>query len=382
MFNRSTIIQFICSPGSGKGEISFMEETNNCTYYFIWHTELACENRVHCMADSGSHVIDLSPLMRTDNYLAQQSDINNGDVYLISVCRPLNPVPAFPCPPESAACQTAIGHSKPTSLGQVMQSPEDEQGRVYLMYTHGSECPSKPHTRISSKIIFICRENAGTGTPKLMDKSEDCVYTFEWQTDIMKDDDISINVCGAISDSGPCAGSSICQGDKTSYGSASSVTSFITQENTLRIHFSNGSDCKDKKNLNSEMKKWASEIWFTCDPSTVVGSPVKINELPCYVYFHWKTSAVWSHSCVVFGNDGKVVDLGPLGSISHVWNVTDTSGNTYWINICHGLQRKSLMNSDCPPDATICMKSKSGVKMLGVLDTQKLAFNDKQNNSW
>uniref|UniRef100_T1JC98 MRH domain-containing protein n=1 Tax=Strigamia maritima TaxID=126957 RepID=T1JC98_STRMM len=301
MFNRSTIIQFICSPGSGKGEISFMEETNNCTYYFIWHTELACENLVHCMADSGSHVIDLSTLMRTDNYLAQQSDINNEDVYLISVCRPLNPVPAFPCPPESAACQTAIGHSKPTSLGQVMQSPEvDEQGRVYLMYTHGSECPSKPHTRISSKIIFICRENAGTGTPKLMDKSEDCVYTFEWQTDIvcsnnssmklvnsencvftdtktqmiydlkniaetvkMKDDDISINVCGAISDSGPCAGSSICQGDKTSYGSASSVTSFITQENTLRIHFSNGSDCKDKKNLNSEMKKWASEIWFT-----------------------------------------------------------------------------------------------------------------------
>uniref|UniRef100_T1JC96 MRH domain-containing protein n=1 Tax=Strigamia maritima TaxID=126957 RepID=T1JC96_STRMM len=106
---------------------------------------------------------------------------------------------------------------------------------------------------------------------------------------------------------------------------------------------------------------------------------VHVAELPCYVYFHWQTSAVCSHSCVVFGNDGKVVDLGPLGSISHVWNVTDTSGNTYWINVCHGLQSKSLMNSDCPPDATICMKSKSGVKMLGVLDTQKLAFNDKQN---
>ena len=45
-FERNTIISFICSPNAGQGHPEFIAETDDCTYQFVWHTSLACEEQV------------------------------------------------------------------------------------------------------------------------------------------------------------------------------------------------------------------------------------------------------------------------------------------------------------------------------------------------
>ena len=46
-FTANTIITFVCgADGSGDGEPVMQGETDDCTYYVAWHTELACEKKV------------------------------------------------------------------------------------------------------------------------------------------------------------------------------------------------------------------------------------------------------------------------------------------------------------------------------------------------
>lgn len=46
--NRETIIQFVCNSSLGSSDLGkpvFISE-NDCTYYIVWHTSLACERQV------------------------------------------------------------------------------------------------------------------------------------------------------------------------------------------------------------------------------------------------------------------------------------------------------------------------------------------------
>lgn len=45
-FERSTIISFICNQHHGVGRPVFMGESDDCTYYIAWHTDLVCEDQV------------------------------------------------------------------------------------------------------------------------------------------------------------------------------------------------------------------------------------------------------------------------------------------------------------------------------------------------
>ena len=45
-YTRSTIIQFICSPHAGRGAPQYRYESADCTYYFRWETDIACEEEV------------------------------------------------------------------------------------------------------------------------------------------------------------------------------------------------------------------------------------------------------------------------------------------------------------------------------------------------
>lgn len=53
-FERNTIISFICSSGTGHGQPEFIAETGDCTYQFVWHTELACEEQVRRLSNGTS----------------------------------------------------------------------------------------------------------------------------------------------------------------------------------------------------------------------------------------------------------------------------------------------------------------------------------------
>ena len=43
---RITYINFVCQPGEGNGVPVFIDSSDDCLYYFDWHTQLACEKEV------------------------------------------------------------------------------------------------------------------------------------------------------------------------------------------------------------------------------------------------------------------------------------------------------------------------------------------------
>ena len=46
---RQTLISFVCDSkavADGLGKPVFVAETDDCSYYFTWHTRLACERKV------------------------------------------------------------------------------------------------------------------------------------------------------------------------------------------------------------------------------------------------------------------------------------------------------------------------------------------------
>lgn len=45
-YQRNTVINFICKKGAGEGTPAFIDESESCTYFVYWHTELACEEKV------------------------------------------------------------------------------------------------------------------------------------------------------------------------------------------------------------------------------------------------------------------------------------------------------------------------------------------------
>lgn len=55
--NRETIIQFVCNSSlerSDLGKPVFISE-NDCTYYIVWHTSLACERQVRTFQPQASN---------------------------------------------------------------------------------------------------------------------------------------------------------------------------------------------------------------------------------------------------------------------------------------------------------------------------------------
>lgn len=46
-FERNTVIQFVCGD-SDNTKPEFITESDECTYFFVWHTKLACETQVIC----------------------------------------------------------------------------------------------------------------------------------------------------------------------------------------------------------------------------------------------------------------------------------------------------------------------------------------------
>ena len=46
-FERNTIINFVCNPSANVGQPMFIDESDDCTYYFSWHTSLVCEKQVN-----------------------------------------------------------------------------------------------------------------------------------------------------------------------------------------------------------------------------------------------------------------------------------------------------------------------------------------------
>lgn len=66
IYERSTVLEFLCDDTAGTGHPVFVNETDDCTYIFHWYSNLACLPRVVDMecsvTDPAGNFYDLTPL--------------------------------------------------------------------------------------------------------------------------------------------------------------------------------------------------------------------------------------------------------------------------------------------------------------------------------
>ncbi|GFN80696.1 cation-independent mannose-6-phosphate receptor-like protein, partial [Plakobranchus ocellatus] len=416
---RMTYINFVCQPGAGNGVPVFIDSSDDCLYYFDWHTQLACEKEVPCSVDTPTgYSLDFSPLIKkTGKYNVIPSRAGGhqptGIIY-VNLCRPLNPIFGTLCPSGSGAC-LVNNDGKPLSLGRIDGSPvyDTVHKQTRLTYTRGDPCPSNPQLNITSVIILTCGANEYS-EPTEEGMAVDCQYVFLWETtlacegkreqklfpnctffdySIQKAFDLStlsdlqeiksshggkyqLQLCGGIKEKGEtgqssCAGSAVCMKDSNakngSYGDSSHGL-FQKGSSYIQLTFSQGRQCGKVRAM--------STIYFYCDRSAGNGMPEIVYEgNECEVTFRWETDLVCppqKEECLI-GNKGTLFDLSLLSQDTGSWNYTDKEKNVYWLNLCQSVHGNAI-SSKCRPEAAICMRSSDGnVKMLGRLDSQQIS---------
>ncbi|GFR62204.1 cation-independent mannose-6-phosphate receptor-like protein, partial [Elysia marginata] len=417
--SRTTYINFVCQPGEGNGVPVFIDSSDDCLYYFDWHTQLACEREVKCSVDTpAGYTLDFSPLIKkTGKYNVIPSRARGhqpeGLIY-VNLCRPLNPIFGTLCPAGSGAC--LLKGDKPLSLGRIDQSMTYDKHLKHtrISYTNGDPCPINKSRNISSVIILTCGTDENS-EPTEEGMSDDCEYLFLWETPLACEGNrtqklfsncsyfdharqraydlsslselfevksshggsFNLQPCGGLKEKGEagktsCAGSAVCKkGSDSNDGSYGVVSHGLFQQDSsfLQLVFSQGRQC-GKGN-----KKAMTTIYFKCDRTAGKGVPEIVDEDECEVTFRWKTNLICPpqrEECIVT-NKGSLFDFSFLSRDVGSWNYTDKDKNLYWLNLCQAVHGNAL-TAECPPEAAVCRKSSDGkTKMLGRLDSQKIS---------
>nr|CAB3255509.1 cation-independent mannose-6-phosphate receptor [Phallusia mammillata] len=429
-YKQSTTISFVCHRSTAPhlqqpttpatSPVYVGEDKKTCSYYFSWHTHLACELQYPCAVVSMEglvpRVFDLSSLIsESGHYLAVSGDEGDRTVYFINVCRPLEPIHGINCPAGASVCAAKNG-TKPQSLGYIDPTKRHvfyTNGSVGLEYLTGRVCESHPTSNISTRIIFTCLSTAGKGYPRLTTVTDDCVYLFEWPTDVVCLDkkpevpdkscsftdqqhnvfDLSrikpinvtttsgtyqISLCHSLPTSN-CADSSVCR--ISADGASSSLGKTSTQEISasgsdqipVQVKYTNGEKC--------QIGSGNSETWIMlrCDRNPESNPPTVIAKGNiCRYLIYWPTPHVClppTKSCFVTDSgSGATYDLSLLSSLTHAWTFPDNDGNRYYLNLC-----RNMAESKCAENATLCRKLQSSQKIqnIGVLSTQSITVESK-----
>uniref|UniRef100_A0A8C5WXI9 Insulin like growth factor 2 receptor n=1 Tax=Laticauda laticaudata TaxID=8630 RepID=A0A8C5WXI9_LATLA len=193
---------FVCrldaGPGSQPVLISFDEKT--CTYFFSWHTVLACEEeRVDCSVTNGSRVIDLSPLIHwTSAYEIFDDFTDQNPDFYINICQPLNSIKYVSCPPGVAVCMIPLSGS-PVDIGRITAPPHlnSATNEVNIAFNSTTPCPEDKNFNYSSLIVFHCNRGTNLGKPRMIEKSG-CEYIFEWSTPVVCPDEENVLGCSLM----------------------------------------------------------------------------------------------------------------------------------------------------------------------------------------
>ncbi|XP_023236304.1 cation-independent mannose-6-phosphate receptor-like [Centruroides sculpturatus] len=415
-YSRHTIIEFKC--GSGEGKPMFQFESEDCTYYFIWSTSLACENKKHCIISNGSESYDLTPLSKSTYTVNDLTGKN--DLYYLSVCDSVN-INGIGCPPDAGICKINKVNKSATSLGIPTSPMIDFEGYVTILYPFGSLCENGKK-KLTSRIKFICDTSTEMGEPELITSEEDCHYEFEWKTNLVCpksnitenpsvincvyrdankgiDIDLSplrkvnssyvvkskrntylLNICGSVNSSkSGCSSAAVCRQvqhitENENFGSVNSASLSYNAE-TLTLNYAEGGSC-----IMSSSRKRFTNILFSCNPKAGTGEPKVLKETACFAVFKWETNLVcrsYQRPCS-FNAQGQHYDFQLLSSLSHDWNTTDSEGNIYWLNLC----RETKINKDyltCQ-NSPVCRKdTKGNVASLGKSQSQEFHIDSNHN---
>ncbi|XP_013094789.2 cation-independent mannose-6-phosphate receptor-like [Biomphalaria glabrata] len=203
---RSTVILFQCdekddSLGIPGGHV----EINGCQDHFIWQSSAACPQRPDksglTEANFGDCTVtnfntgykfDLSSLKRPSGYTTYDRD---GHEFTLNVCGWVDK--STGCVNGTGACQVSqVGLKTYVNTGKANARPIYKDGVIVLEYKEGELCNSKKVPK-ETYINFICDQDAGTGVPVYIDRSDDCIYYFHWETQLVCEKEVK---CEAVTD--------------------------------------------------------------------------------------------------------------------------------------------------------------------------------------
>ena len=415
-FDRSAIIEFKCDPRAGKGQVEFVDESDQCSYLFNWKTALACKDEVQdscTVADWSGQNYDLSALKNHNNNWA----VNDGDggTYEFNVCRSLVPFSddKWKCDLSQGACLMNSDHDGThASLGGATGPQWDSsRSKVYLEFQSGQVCGNTGQPK-STRIYMSCPQSSSgpiagrIGTPQFESRSDDgCVTQLTWDTSaacpvgkatlgshckvtdsVGTTYDLSplvgktfsaesgeegtsykVAVCGDVDETGECASSAACQTVNSKKNSMGKLDQQLEiRGDKLSLEYTGGTACHDSK------FKRHTRIDFICDNSIADAADAKLifaEEFSnCTYFFQMHTPLACSSieeqvdkDCTVKDDSGSVIyDLSQLkrtGSDSNYIPSDADEGNLfkYFINVCHSLTSTSdYQNYQCDGSQGVC----------------------------
>ena len=76
-----------------------------------------------------------------------------------------------------------IGEKKAVNAGNANTQLNYDSGVLSLEYRSGDVCSKKNEPRMTY-INFVCQPVEGNGVPVFIDSSDDCVFYFDWHTQL------------------------------------------------------------------------------------------------------------------------------------------------------------------------------------------------------
>uniref|UniRef100_A0A8C3PZL1 Insulin like growth factor 2 receptor n=1 Tax=Chrysolophus pictus TaxID=9089 RepID=A0A8C3PZL1_CHRPC len=438
--NYTSLIVFHCSQGTSLGKPKMIRKLD-CSFVFEWETPVVCPDRVKT---SGCSVTDeqLHYTFNLTSLSGRSFEVLSGSSrYHVSVCSKAD-VSQGKCK-DGAVCMTSgSGVSSFGSIKEMKMDYSHQDETVILQYTGGDRCPpvtekgelcvfpfkykgksydkciteekNRPWcattvdyqgdgkwgfcvnatARRASTIIFVCDENAGSGSPHLLSDMLGCAVTFEWRTQAVcppkkmeckfvqkhrtydlrmlssltgswvfyhNGNSYYLNLCQRVYE-GPTGcpeRASICR--KSNSGDVEVLGLVHTQKlnvtgDTVYISYSGGQECKKNKKI-------MTIIELRC--AKTVGMPMlqRIDEENCAYYIIWDTRA----ACALKPQEVEVVDgtvinpaTGKNFSLGNVYNKKlymasgdiRTNGDQY----VYEIQLSGITNSSFPEcsEANIC----------------------------
>ncbi|KAJ8672796.1 hypothetical protein QAD02_004056 [Eretmocerus hayati] len=183
--NYTMKIKMICDlkVTDSNGIVLFPSDYNECDFYMIWRTELACSKhkKLNCSVNNNLSHYDLTALIDlSGNY---KIPVDNQHFAILNVCHTVL-YGRNTCKSTNAACLVDKS-GKSFNLGEPSDNLRyNQDGTLSITYRHGAPCKQKSASvnSMETTIIFKCNLNETESLPKYSGGMEKCQFLFTWET--------------------------------------------------------------------------------------------------------------------------------------------------------------------------------------------------------
>ncbi|CAG2101758.1 unnamed protein product [Medioppia subpectinata] len=191
-----TQILFKCSHSTGSPKfVEFIQP--KCIYKFEWLTFMACpvnELNDELSAHNGfllderiNSYINIHPLLNKTYNVKEYRVLPNNETDNYTYVMNLN---TFALPDSNKCSEAAICQTKGTfnrdigSLASIKYYLRGHELQIVLKSSN-SKCGKNPNKNVTTIFRLHCSSSAGVGEPTFMYESNDCDYTFNWETELI-----------------------------------------------------------------------------------------------------------------------------------------------------------------------------------------------------